>query len=498
MSFTQPPRRRSWTPLVVVLLVVVAIGAGVAVWTAGRAGGVPTVEIAAPDAVGPRGDVQVVVSEPVRGVVDVTVVVEGPGVAARTVAEAHETPPASAFAAAGTPRVQLNASVGADALAGLAPGTLTVRVTATRVGTWLSKPEPVVVERKVEVRLTPPSITPQSSFVHVAPGGAEVVVYDVGPSSTYDGVIVARADGEPWVFRGAPLPGGPPTRHFALWALPYDEDGTEELVKQRVQVFAEDALGNRATASGVVHRVLARRMGKDTIELKDAFLQKVTNEIYGQTPSLARKGTPLDDYLQVNRDLRRQNNAFLVELAKKSRPEFLWSKVFVPFDNAAIKGAFADRRTYVHAGREVDTQDHLGFDLARVERAPVGAGNDGVVAFAGYLGIYGNCVVLDHGHGLMTLYAHLSSIDVKEGDAVQRAALIGRTGATGLAGGDHLHFTTLVHGRPTNPIEWWDAHWIGDRIQRKLGDAWAFDADGGDGDNDGADARPARRKRPRR
>jgi murein DD-endopeptidase MepM/ murein hydrolase activator NlpD len=488
MSFSPPPRR-SWTPVVVVVAVVALIGVGVAVWAGRRSGGVPTIEIAAPDAVGPRGEVVVVVAEPVRGVVDVTVVVEGPGVAARTVAEAHEAPPSSAFAAAGTPRVELKAAIGAQALPGLSAGTLTVRVTATRVGTWLSKPEPVVVEKKVEVRLTPPSVVPQSSFVHVAQGGAEVVVYDVGASSTFDGVVVVRAAGDPWLFPGAPLPGGPPTRHFAFFSLPYDEDGGEDVVKQRVQLFAEDALGNRATAGGVVHKAFPRPMGKDTIDLKEPFLQKVTNEIYAQVPTLQKKGSSLNDYLQLNRDLRQQNNAFLVELAKKSQPRFLWSKVFVPFDNAAIKGAFADRRTYVHAGENVDTQDHLGFDLARVERAPVGAGNDGVVVFAGYLGIYGNCVVLDHGYGVMTLYAHLSSIDVRDGDAVTRGMAIGKTGATGLAGGDHLHFTTLVHGRPTNPIEWWDAHWIGDRVKLKLGDAFAFTDD---------DARPARGKRRRR
>jgi murein DD-endopeptidase MepM/ murein hydrolase activator NlpD len=491
MSLTSQPKR-SWTPLIVVVALVGLVLGGVALWAGRRTGGVPTIEITAPEAVGPRGDVVVVVAEPVRGVVDVTVVVEGPGVAARTVAEAHEAPPSSAFAAAGTPRVELKAAIGAQALAGLGAGSLTIRVTATRVGTWLSKPEPVVVDKKVEVRLTPPSVTPQSSFVHVSQGGAEVVVYDVGPTSTFDGVVVARAEGDPWVFPGAPLPGGPATRHFAFFSRPYDDDSAEDVVQQRVQLFAEDALGNRATAGGVVHKALPRPMGKDTIELKEPFLQKVTNEIYAATPSLQKKGNSLDDYLQLNRDLRKQNNAFLVELAKKSQPKFLWSKVFVPFDNAAIKGAFADRRTYVHDGNNVDTQDHLGFDLARVERAPVGAGNDGVIAFAGYLGIYGNCVVIDHGYGLMTLYAHLSSIDIKEGDVVVRGAPIGKTGATGLAGGDHLHFTTLVHGHPTNPIEWWDAHWIGDRIKLKLGDAFAFDA------ADAGASKPARGKRRHR
>ena len=136
--------------------------------------------------------------------------------------------------------------------------------------------------------------------------------------------------------------------------------------------------------------------------------------------------------------------------------------------NAKVMSAFADRRTYVYGGREVDQQTHLGFDLAAVAHTPVLAANRGVVRLARYFGIYGNAVVVDHGLGLMTLSAHLSAIDVKEGQSVERGEPLGRTGATGLAGGDHLHFTTLVRGLPVNPIEWWDDHWIRDRITSKL------------------------------
>ena len=139
---------------------------------------------------------------------------------------------------------------------------------------------------------------------------------------------------------------------------------------------------------------------------------------------------------------------------------------------------FADRRTYVYEGREVDHQTHLGYDLASTARAPVPAANAGRVALARYFGIYGNAVVVDHGFGLLTLYAHLSSIDVKEGQDVARGATIGRTGKTGLAAGDHLHFTTLVGGLPVTPTEWWDPHWIGDRVARPLAPAVADEGPG--------------------
>jgi murein DD-endopeptidase MepM/ murein hydrolase activator NlpD len=92
---------------------------------------------------------------------------------------------------------------------------------------------------------------------------------------------------------------------------------------------------------------------------------------------------------------------------------------------------------------------------------------------AGWLGIYGNCVILDHGMGLMSLYAHLSSIAVKVGDLVDPDAELGRSGATGLAGGDHLHFTMLLAGNAITPIDWWSGQWVQDRIMRKLVDAGA-------------------------
>ena len=115
------------------------------------------------------------------------------------------------------------------------------------------------------------------------------------------------------------------------------------------------------------------------------------------------------------------------------------------------------------------SQDHLGFDLAATAHHPVQAAGNGIVIKAEWFGIYGNAVILDHGCGLMTLYAHLSSIDVHPGDKVAQGQVLGRSGETGLAGGDHLHFSVLVQGVQVNPLEWWDAHWIHDRIDAKIG-----------------------------
>jgi murein DD-endopeptidase MepM/ murein hydrolase activator NlpD len=111
--------------------------------------------------------------------------------------------------------------------------------------------------------------------------------------------------------------------------------------------------------------------------------------------------------------------------------------------------------------------------LARVVNAPVTAANDGKVIHAQYLGIYGNCIILDHGMGVQSLDGHLSAFQVKEGDEVKKGQQIGVSGQTGMAGGDHLHFSMLVNGQFVNATEWWDPHWIEDRIMRKLREAGA-------------------------
>jgi murein DD-endopeptidase MepM/ murein hydrolase activator NlpD len=176
-------------------------------------------------------------------------------------------------------------------------------------------------------------------------------------------------------------------------------------------------------------------------------------------------------FLRINGDLRRRNALTIAELSKKTSPEMLWKDAFQALGNASVEAGFADNRTYLYQGKEIDRQVHLGFDLAVTQRIPVLAANTGIVVYAADLGIYGNCVILDHGLGVQSLYGHLSVIEVKEGMRVEKGQMLGRSGMTGLAGGDHLHFTMLVSGQAVNPVEWWDPKWMQDRVLRKIAEA---------------------------
>ncbi|HKH70192.1 MAG TPA: M23 family metallopeptidase, partial [Vicinamibacterales bacterium] len=200
--------------------------------------------------------------------------------------------------------------------------------------------------------------------------------------------------------------------------------------------------------------------------------ERVVPAILEGTTEVKPEGDTLARFLVINGELRRKNNDKIASMTKQTSNEMLWrGQVFHPFGNTAVEAAFADQRTYVYKGKEVDRQTHLGFDLASFTGTPIVAANRGKVILAEELGIYGNCVIIDHGLGVQSLYAHLSSMDVKAGDMVEKEQQIGRSGMTGMAAGDHLHFTMLVNGTMVNPVEWWDAHWIEDRILRKLREA---------------------------
>jgi murein DD-endopeptidase MepM/ murein hydrolase activator NlpD len=107
-------------------------------------------------------------------------------------------------------------------------------------------------------------------------------------------------------------------------------------------------------------------------------------------------------------------------------------------------------------------------DIASTARAEIRAANRGKVVFAQYLGIYGNVVIIDHGQGIASLYSHLSSIETSVGTLVEKDQPIGRSGTSGMAGGDHLHFSMLIHGIFVTPIEWWDQNWINVTIKSAL------------------------------
>ena len=299
---------------------------------------------------------------------------------------------------------------------------------------------------------TPPVVAVLSTAHNIIRGGAGLVVYTVSKEVEKTGVV----------FDDRFVPGYRQGGDFyaCLFPFPYDADPNRYVPR----VMAVDKAGNERVM-GINYHLLVKAFSTDRINLSETFLEKIASEFRNKFPQAQ---TPIEIFLKANGEMRAQNLQSFYEYARQTSPTPLWQDVFLRMPNAAPLGGFAQTRSYFYQGKKVDQQTHLGFDLASVAQAEVPAANTGKVVFAGDMGIYGQCVIIDHGLGLQTLYAHLSRMTVKAGDSVARGQNIGNTGATGMAAGDHLHYGVLVSGQEVNPVEWWDASWIKNNITGKL------------------------------
>jgi murein DD-endopeptidase MepM/ murein hydrolase activator NlpD len=448
--------------LLFILLLVAA-----AVWfAAGRAAG-PAIDIVQPAKyIGQAGDLVVTIDTP-RGAIkrlDVSIEQEG----ARTPVVAIPNPDAATkIAQESDSRVRISHAIGKRAIPALKQGKARITVTAVRPVLFGLREATTTTTRDIEVRLTPPRVAVISLHHFINHAGSEMVVYHVTPADAVSGVRVGDHEFVGYPAANAGVVNADPTLKVAFFALTWDQD-----LNTPITVFARDDAGNEGTGS-FDFRVFPKPFRKSNINIDDAFLNKVVPPILQNTPDF-KVDNPADllqSFLRINRDMRKLNNATIASMAKKTDPHILWKGTFKQLANTAVEANFADQRTYFYKGQEIDRQVHLGFDLASLQAAPVLASNRGKIVYADFLGIYGNCVMIDHGMGVQSLYGHLSQIGVKVGDLVELGQQIGHSGSTGLAGGDHLHFTMLVGGQMVTPVDWWSDKWIEDRIMRKLREA---------------------------
>jgi murein DD-endopeptidase MepM/ murein hydrolase activator NlpD len=309
-------------------------------------------------------------------------------------------------------------------------------------------------ELDVDVILSVPRVIPDDLRHYINQAGMELVTFTASGSWNEAGVKVGTH-----TFRSFPLPGKGADRRFSMFA--YAWDLPSDLTPM---VYARNQVGTEAEGR-FWFKLFPKKFRERDFLLDDALMEKLVNNI-DPGGTLAPGPDLLSRFLAINGEMRRKNNQQLAGLRAKTEEKVLWSGPFIHYGKEEAN--FADVRDYKYKGKMVDRQVHLGFDLSDVANAPVNAANDGRVVWADALGIYGNCVVLDHGYGLQSIYGHLQRIDVKVGDMVKRGGKMGVAGSTGLAEGVHVHFGMQIDGVQINPREWWDEHWIHDRILSKL------------------------------
>lgn len=310
------------------------------------------------------------------------------------------------------------------------------------------------LEREVTVVTRPPMVSVDSDTHYLYLGMADLATFTVGGTFNEAGMKVGDQK-----FRAWPMPDGKPGM-FSLFAFAWNMPaGTVPVA------YASNGAGNDVT-SPIQFEFPKKEQPRYTVhdlKIDDRFIQKVVGELdpNGSGDMVAR-------FVKINSEMRKANNKTLADLRFKTADHFLWSQPFIRQANASTEATFADTRNYMYNGQKIDQQTHLGYDLAVTQHVGVQASNDGKIVYAAPLGIYGNCIVVDHGYGLQTIYGHLSRIDVHEGDMVKRGQVMGLSGMTGMAGGDHIHFSMQLDGVQIDPKEWWDPHWIKDHIVKRI------------------------------
>lgn len=309
------------------------------------------------------------------------------------------------------------------------------------------------IEKELIIDTEPPEIEVLSRNHNLKKGGAGLIVYKVSGKAVRTGVVVDDNffPGYPGNFENSEV-------YLAFFALNHKQGASTNM-----HLEAFDEAGNSARA-GFTHYIGKKNYRKDRINISDNFLN-------AQMPGFKVDGVfqnRIDKFLKINRDIRQENGQTIMSINNKVDRVLHWKGSFSRLPASATRANYADYRSYKYKGKIVDRQYHLGVDLASVKKAPVPAANHGRVALVKNIGIYGKTVVIDHGFGLFSTYSHLSRIEVTEGQKVTKNQILGRTGVTGLVGGDHLHFGMFVHNTFVNPVEWWDASWINNNITEKI------------------------------
>jgi murein DD-endopeptidase MepM/ murein hydrolase activator NlpD len=410
-------------------------------------GGAPEVDGPGEALIVPGGgrDVEIAVRDPGSGVRTLRAVLTHP--AGETVL-LEESYPGSLWAGAAVPG-ERSAVVRIDPKAlGLGDGDGFLRVTASD---WSLRGNETVLELPVSVDRKPPRIVVDSGLTYITQGGSGAVVYRLSETPERSGVQVGDAFFPGYVHEG---------RYVAIFAVP-----TDEPADARVRVIAEDAAGNRAEA-GWPAVVRKRDFPKAKVSLPASFLDQKVRQLAAESGIEA--DDPVAAFRDINTRVRAENEARIREIVADTAAQPLWQGAFAQLPNSQVTSRFAERRDYVVDGQKNSSATHFGYDLASTRAAPVVATAAGRVIFADNLGIYGNCVLLDHGLGVSSLYGHMSRIDVGVGDRVEQGESLGLTGATGLAGGDHLHFAILVGGYYVDPLEWWDDKWMETHVEARI------------------------------
>ncbi len=330
---------------------------------------------------------------------------------------------------------------------------LTLKVLVTDSSLWNfsqgNKSEKVI---DINVDFTRPNVNVLANSYSITQGGSALVVFQAEDENLDMLYVKAGEDkfkAQPYKKEGY---------YAALIAWPFTKQ------EFKAKVVAIDAAKNTRVVD-IPFYVKNHEYKVSWIKAQDKFIDGKITDLASSDPEYANIDDKLEKLKAINETMRLKNEALIHSLSREVSSEVLESwkiKKFYPLRNGQKVASYGDERHYYYGSKEneVSHSYHVGYDLASTKMATIKTSNAGKVVYANENGIYGNMPMIDHGLGLYSLYGHCSQLLVNEGDEVNEGDAIAKTGMTGLALGDHLHFGLLVQGIEVRPIEWFDQEWI--------------------------------------
>jgi murein DD-endopeptidase MepM/ murein hydrolase activator NlpD len=308
-----------------------------------------------------------------------------------------------------------------------------------------------------------PNVNVLSNSYSITQGGSALVVFqanDENLKELYVEALGKKFKAQPYRKEGY---------FVALIAWPFDKSDFS------AKIVATDMADNKRVTD-IPFYLKNRKYRVSWIKAKDKFIDGKITDLAASDPEYASIDDRLDKFRAINETMRLKNEALIHEMSNKVSDAVLESwkiKKFYPLKNGAKVASYGDERHYYYNSKdnEVSQAYHVGYDLASTKMAAIKTSNAGKIVYANENGIYGNMPMIDHGLGLYSLYGHCSQLLVKEGDEVNAGETIAKTGVSGLALGDHLHFGLLVQGIEVRPVEWFDAGWIKKNIDNVFKEA---------------------------
>jgi len=183
----------------------------------------------------------------------------------------------------------------------------------------------------------------------------------------------------------------------------------------------------------------------------NSLLKKRRELLLKYNQEIAKTKQDIDYYEDIQKEKYKELQKYIIQNQALNRNlRYSGGRLFWPTNSTLITSYFGYRVHPIYR----TTRFHSGIDIGASYGAPIYAAEYGKVILASYYDGYGNCIIIDHGDGVSTLYAHCSSIIVRKGQYVSKGQIIGYVGSTGNSTGPHLHFELRINGNPVNPLNY--------------------------------------------